>query len=102
MGNTTFTISTTTELIEEIKKHTDNNISSFFNKAACFQLNQYKLQRQTEFMWYIALPFLGFIGCIGATLYFESIFFFILMSVSGIYLIIFITIFINKYRRKKK
>lgn len=101
MGNTTFTISTSTELIEEIKKHTDN-VSSFFNGAVRFQLNQYRTQRQTEFMWYIALPFLGFIGCIGATLFFESIFFFILMAVSGIYLIVFITIYINKYRRRKK
>jgi len=99
------TITIDDELLKNIKKQIKNshtsNVSNFFNEAARFKLNQYKNQYQTEFMWYIALPFLGFIGCLYATIYLASMFFFIITGVVGLYLIIFITLFLKKYRGKK-
>lgn len=98
MSNTTFTISTTTELLDEIKKK-HRNVSNFFNESAKYRLKEYRTQKRTEFMWYIALPCLGFLTTVGLTLYFLSLFFYIVMGICGIYLMIFGFLYYDKYHR---
>uniref|UniRef100_A0A6M3LZM6 Uncharacterized protein n=1 Tax=viral metagenome TaxID=1070528 RepID=A0A6M3LZM6_9ZZZZ len=101
MGTTIFTISTTTELLDEIRNKT-GNVSNFFNIAARYKLKEYHNRKLTEFMLYIAIPALGFIGSIAATIYFKTLFFYTLMGIGAIYLIIFVFLFYDKYYRNKK
>jgi len=101
MSNTTFTISTTEELIGKIKEK-NPNISNFFNEAALYRLSEQKTQKRVEFMWFIALPFLAFLGLLYLTLYLKDMFFYILMAILAIYLIIFIYLFVDKHYRSKK
>lgn len=101
MSKTTFTISTDTELLNWIKTQTDN-VSNYFNDAVKYKKNEYKNRKKTEFMYYIGLPFLGVIGSIAATLYFLSLFFYILTSIISIYLMVFIFLYYDKYYREVK
>ena len=75
--------------------------STFINTAIDFYLNHIRTKYLTDFMYFFGIPFFIFLVSVGITLYFSNMFFYVISSISGIYLIIFFYLFYNKYRGVK-
>ena len=102
MGNTTFTISTSTELLNEIniliKKEQFKNTSDFFNKTGLARVNDFKSRYLSDFIYYLGFSTLAFLSMVFLSLTFLSLFFYIITIILGIYLVILFYLFYNKYR----
>ena len=92
-----FTFNITTERYIKVKEYC-NNISQFINESIDINLKQKETKHLSDFIYYIGFPLLCFVGCVGITIYLSDIFFYIVTSVVGIYFIILIFLFYNKYR----
>ena len=106
MGNTTFTISTTTELIDEINKLIGNkhynNISDFFNKTGWSQINDIRNRFFSDFIYYLGFPTLAFLGLVFLSITLINLFFYILTIIVGIYIVVLFHLFYNKYHKEKR
>jgi len=106
-NSTSFTLWTTVEVIEEVKNIVKNNknyptIASYINKAIYFYNKRNQEQKSIEFMYFICIPLGLFLGCIGLSLHLASLFFYIISVIFGIYLMVFVYLFYNKYFRGNK
>ena len=72
--------------------------STFINQSIDFMFRNLESKRTIDFMYFISIPFLFFLITLGITIYFGSLFFYVLFSISGIYLFIFFYLFYNRYR----
>jgi len=103
MGSTSFSLSTTVKRLQEIERINPYNCKSdFINKAVDIHIKSLKTRYLSDLFYYIALPFLSFMGFIGITLYLADMFFTILTCIVGIYLIILVFLFYDKYKKVKK
>ena len=84
-----------------VKKNKYSDRSSFINESIDFYIKHIQARHLTDFMYYIGLPFLMFLITVGLTLYFVTMYFFVITATSGIYCIIFIFLFHNKYRGRR-
>lgn len=102
MGNTTFTISTTTELLKDINvlitKNQFKNTSDFFNKTGLARVNDLKSRYLSDFIYYLGFPTLAFLSMVFVCLTFPSFFIYIITIIVGIYIVILFYLFYNKYR----
>lgn len=96
----TFTFDITKERYNRVKKQS-SNISLFINQSIDFYIIHLQTRHLQDFMYMIGLPFLVFLIMTGLTLYFATLFFYLLTSISGIYFTIFVFLFYNKYRGVK-
>jgi len=72
--------------------------STFINQSIDFMIKTHESKRAIDFMYFISIPLLFFLITVGLTLYLASLFFYLLMGISGIYLVLFTFLFYNKYR----
>jgi len=84
-----------------IKNGHTSDRSTFINQSIDFYFRSLESKKIIDFMYLISIPFLFFLTTIGITLFFASLFFYIVSTVSGIYLIIFFYLFYNRYRGVK-
>lgn len=95
-----FTFDIETERYSKVKKHS-SNISSFINTSIDFYLRHLETKYMQDMMYMIGIPFFMFLVTTGLTLYFATMFFFVLTVLAGIYFIIFTYLFYYKYRGVK-
>ena len=81
-----------------VKTGTYPDRSTFINISLDHMFKSIESKRILDFMYFVSIPFLFFLITLGITLYFGSLFFYVLSSVSGVYLIVFFYLFYNKYR----
>jgi len=98
-------ISTTEQLIDNIdiliEKGCYKDFSSFMNIAADLLIKTHKNNIVVDFLHYIFSGVFFFLGCVGATFYLRSLFFYVLTGISGVYLMVFIFLFYDKYKGVK-
>jgi len=75
--------------------------STFINKSIDHMFKTLETTIIIDFMYFISIPLLFFLITLGITLYFASVFFYLLMGIAGIYLMVFVFMFYNKYRGVK-
>ena len=75
--------------------------STFINTAIDFLIKTHKNNIFVDFLHYVFPGVFFFLGCIGATLYLRSLFFYVLTGISGLYLMVFIYLFYDKYKGVK-
>ena len=95
-----FTFNITTERYKKVKEHCDN-ISQFINESIDINIKRIETKHLSDFIYYIGFPFLCLLGSIAITLYLGSLIFYIITGIIGVYLIILIFLFYNKYRGVK-
>ena len=97
--------STTDDRLQKIDTFIKNGMSpdrsTFINKSIDYMVKTYESQFIIDFMYFISIPLLFFLIVIGLTIYLASIFFYLLSGISGIYLVLFVFLFYNKYRGVK-
>jgi len=100
-----FCFDITSKRLEKVKKVVENHnmfptVSTFINKSIDFYLEHLRTRFLSELMYYIGFPALAFIGLIGITLLFPTLFLYIITGILGVYLLILGFLFYNKYRGK--
>ena len=97
--------STTDERLQKIDSFVEKGFfadrSTLINRAIDFWFETRESKRILDFMYFVSIPFLFFVVTLGLTLFFGSLFFYVLSGISGIYLFIFFYLFYNKYRGVK-
>ena len=81
-----FSLYIPSEKLEKIKRLSKKRAitnNDFVNQAIDFYLNHLETKFLSEFMYYIGFPTIAFIGLVGVTLFFATIFFYILTAVTG-------------------
>jgi len=102
MGSTSFSISTTNERLNEIERINPYNCKSdFINKAIDVHIKTLKTRYLSDVLYYIGIPLLALIGLFGLSLYFKEMFFVLLTAIVGIYLVVLVVLFYDKYRGGK-
>jgi len=99
-----FTFDITKNRLERIKKLIKNpdTISNFINRSIDKEIRTLETRYLSDFIYYLGLPTLAFLGMIYISLTYPTFFFFIIMSVLGFYIIVLFFLFYNKYRGGKK
>ena len=99
------TISTTEDILNNInfyvKKGFYKDVSTFFNMGATLLIKTHKNNNIVDFLHYVFPGVFFFLGCVGTTLYLGSLFFYILTGISGMYLMVFVYLFYDKYKGVK-
>jgi len=97
--------STTDDRLEKIDGYIQKGAfpdrSSLINSSIDFYLDHLQSKYVQDFMYMIGLPFFLFLVMLGFTLYFQTVYFFVLTGMSGVYFMVFIFLFYNKYRGVK-
>ena len=75
--------------------------STFINKAIDLLIKTHKNNIVVDFLYYVFPGVFFFFGCVGATLYLNSLFFYILTGISSVYLMVFVYLFYDKYKGVK-
>jgi hypothetical protein len=100
------TFSSTSERIQKVDTLVQQGYypdrSTFINTGIDFLLKTHNTNRVMDFLYFIFPGVFFFLGCIGATLFLRSLFFFVLTGISGLYLMVFIYLYYNKYKGVKK
>jgi hypothetical protein len=78
------------------------NMSFFINYSIDFFMDHRHNKFISDFIYYLGFPFLAFLGLVGITLLFPTLFFYILLVIVGIYLIVLFYLFYNKYKGVKR
>ena len=104
-----FTFTPTEERLEKIKKHIPNpdtpdtiSISKFINRAIDYKIKNIETRHLSDFIYYLGLPTLAFLGMLFLSLTLLNLFFYILTTVIGGYIVILFFLFYNKYKKVKK
>lgn len=99
-----FTFDITKERLEKIKLLIKNpdTISNFINGAIDIRIKTLETRYLMDFLYYLGLPTIAFLGMVGITLLFPTLFFYMLTVLLGAYIVILFFLFYNKYRGKKK
>lgn len=99
-----FTFNITEERYNEIKKYLKNpeTVTSFVNNSIDNQIENIKSRYLIDFIWYLGMPTLGFLGMVSICLLYPTLFFFIITIILGVYIVILFYVFYNKYHRRKK
>ena len=95
-----FTFNIETERYKKVKQHS-NNVSTFINTSIDYYMKHLETKFIQDMMYMIGLPFFIFLIMTGLTLYFVTIYFFVLTGISGIYFMIFAYLFYYKYKEVK-
>ena len=92
------------ERLDKIKTHIYNpdTVTNFITRAIDHELVNLETKHLSDFIYYIGFPTLAFLGMVAVTLILPSLFFYILTSVVGVYIIILFYLFYNKYRKVKQ
>lgn len=99
----TFTFSTTKERLVKIDGFVNENnnqfkdYSSVINASIDKFFDLIEINLTVDFMHSVGVGLFLFLICIGLVLFSPNIYFFILCGFSGVYLIVFIFLFYNKY-----
>lgn len=97
--------SSTEERIDKISFFIDKGFypdrSTFINTGIDLLIKTHETQRIVDFLHFVFPGVFFFVGCIGATVYLRSLFFFVLTGISGLYLMVFIYLFYDKYKGVK-
>ena len=96
-----YRIKITVYYIKKLIKNPDT-ISNFINHAIDIRIKTLETKYMSDFIYYLGLPTLAFLGMVFISLTFPTWFFSILTGVIGLYIIILFFLFYNKYRGKKK
>jgi len=104
MGNTTFTISTTSERLDKIKNVIKNpeTMASFINRAIDHELHNLETRYMSDFIYYLGFPTLAFLGMAFLSLTFMNLFVYIITVIIGIYIVVLFFLFYNKYHKKEE
>lgn len=98
-------ISITDDRIKKIDSFVEADIyrdrSAFITQSVDLMIKTLESKRTIDFMYFIGMPLFFFLVCVGLTLYLASLFFYLLTGISGIYLVLFVFVFHNKYRGVK-
>lgn len=100
----TFTFSTTDERLNKTRNLVSNDknrypdVSFVINLSLDQFFKNMNTNKIIDLMYFVSIPLLFFLVCIGITLFTASLFFYILTGLSGIYLMIFGFLWFNKYR----
>lgn len=101
----TITISTTDERVLKIDNYVKTNLcqdrSTFINQSVDFYFKHIRIGYLQDFMYFIGIPMFMFLIMTGLTLYFANVYFFVINGLTGIYFMIFVYLFYNKYRGVK-
>jgi len=99
-----FTFNIGKERLDKIKKIIKNpeTISDFINGSIDIRIKTLETRYMSDFIYYLGLPLLGFLGAVYLALTYPSWFFFIIMTVIGFYIVVLFFLFYNKYRGGKK
>ena len=93
------------ENIKEIDKFIERGIypskGAAINTALTLLIKTHNTNRIIDFLQFVFPGVIFFLGCIGATLFLRSLFFFVLSGISGLYLMVFIYLFYDKYKGVK-
>jgi len=101
------TFRTSDEKLEKIdtfikkNKHIKDR-SDIINKSLDFFIQHIETKFLSDFIYYIGLPSLAFIGSIFLTFYLTDIIFYIIAAIIGVYLVILVYLFRYKYRGGRK
>jgi len=92
------------ETLEKIKLFVKNpdTTFNFVNRAIDREIKTLKTRYLSDFIYYLGLPTLAFLGMVYVSLTYPTFFFFIIMAVLGFYIIVLFFLFYNKYRGGKK
>ena len=99
---TSFSLSTTSERIDKIDSFIKEGMyttkKDFINDAIDKFFELHNTNYTIDFMYFIGVPLFLFLVSIGLTLYFSSLFWYIITGISGIYLMVFVYLFYDKYK----
>lgn len=97
---TRFTFEIGEKRLENVKRHLKENetITEYIQKSIDYKLKMQDSRYLSDFIYYLGMPFLAFLGLVGLCLFIPNIFFYSLLIVVGFYISILFYLFYNKYR----
>jgi hypothetical protein len=102
MVNFSSSVERITKIDNLVKKGFYPDRSTFINKSIDLHFKELETKKYLDFMYFVSIPFGLFLGCLGLTFTLKSLFWYILSSIFGVYLVVFLFLFISKYREVKK